>query len=295
MKSNISQKEIDSGTKIINLLKDSNPKLLPNLLKKFIPEYKKFSPNVNQYGLWLSSSLLKKTSQKYDKIVFLLNGLAASGKDSIYNEMIKLTPKLFFKTITATSRPPRENEINGIDYFFYKNTSKFINDIKKEEFIEYLKRGDTYYGLPKKSVRQALSQSKPVIYCQIEMSGWPKLEKYLSSLNQNLLIIKGFVLPYMTLSGYLDWLVKNRGNEGIKSRINKSGWELKIAPKNVDFFITNRINPNIPSLSYTSKTIINTLLLFINTHKIKKFTTPTDNLKPTANVEKIIKIHNSIT
>ena len=294
MKSNITQKEIDSGSNIINLLKKTNPLLSPHLLKKFIPKYKNFSPHINQYGLWFSNSFNKKTTKKYDKIIFLLNGLAASGKDSLHHEMVKLAPNLFFKTITATSRPPRENETDDFDYFFYKNTSEFKNDIKKNEFIEYLKRGESYYGLPKKSFDYAFKQPKPIIYCQIEMSGWSKLEKHLSTLNGNFLIIKAFVLPHMNLSEYLKWVDQNRGNEEIKSRINKSGWELKIAPKKVDFLVTNRINTNIPTLTYSAKTIINTLIPFIKNTESKKFITPTSNLKNIKNISNIIKIHNSI-
>lgn len=294
MKSNITQKEINSGSNIINLLKKTNPLLSPHILKKNIPEYKNFSPHINQYGLWFSNSFNKKTTQKYDKIIFLLNGLAASGKDSLHQEMVKLAPNLFFKTITATSRPPRENETDSFDYFFYKNTSEFKNEIKKNEFIEYLKRGESYYGLPKKSFDYAFKQPKPIIYCQIEMSGWSKLEKYLTSLNQNLLIIKAFVLPHMNLSSYLKWVIQNRGKEEVTSRINKSGWELKTAPKKVDFFISNRINPYVSTLTYSAKTIINTLIPLIKNTESKKFVTPTSNLKNIKNISNIIKIHNSI-
>jgi len=294
MKSNISNKEIDSGFKTINLLQKLNPLLSPHLLKKFIPEYKNFSPDINQYGLWFSSELNQKTFSKYDKIIFLLNGLAASGKDTIYNEMVKLNPKLFFKTVTATSRLPRDNEIDGVNYFFYKNVSNFKIAIEKKEFIEYIKRGDTYYGLPKKSFDYAFNQPKPIIYCQIEMSGWSKLKQYLFSINKNILIIKAFILPHMSLSQYLQWLMQNRGKEEIESRINKSGWELKIAPQKVDFFITNRINPNIPTITYTAKTVLNSLIPFIKNPKIKKFPTPTENLEFNKNVSQIVKIHDSI-
>ena len=157
MKSNISQKEINSGKKNIDTLQEQNLLLSPHTLKKIILQYNRVSPNINQYGLWISSKIKKNTNQKYDKIIYLCNGLAASGKDSIYNEMINLSPKLFFKTVTATSRPPRKNETDKIDYFFYKNISVFKDDIKNGEFIEYLKRGETLYGLPKKSFKYALS------------------------------------------------------------------------------------------------------------------------------------------
>lgn len=294
MKSNISQNEIKSGKKIINILQKHNPLLSPHLLKKIIPEYKKFSPHINQYGFWFSPNIKKINSSKYDKIVFLMNGLAASGKDSIYNEMTKLEPSLFFKTVTATSRLPRENEADGIDYFFYTNISSFKKDINNNQFLEYIKRGNSYYGLPKKSIHHALIQPKPIIYCQIEMSGWPKIEKYLFSLNQDIILIKAFILPYMKISQYLKWLVKNRGNEEIESRISKSGWELKIAPQKTDLIISNRIENNIPTLTYTAKTTINLLSSFLKNYHIKKYSTPTDNLKFTRNIIKIVKTHNSI-
>lgn len=293
MKSNLSQKEINSGKQIINLLKKDNTFLSPHTLKKVIPNYKKFISNINQYGLWFTKKFIPKKN-KYDKIFFLLNGLAASGKDSLHQEMIKLAPNIFYKTVTATSRPPREREINGIDYHFYSKTSEFKLDIKKNKFIEFLDRNGTYYGLPKTSIDNALKQSNPIIYCQIEMSGWQKLEKYIISQNKDILILKAFVLPHMDINQYIKWLVQNRGEEDIKSRINKSGWELKTAPKKIDFIVSNRINPNISTLTYSAKSIINYLLQFLNRSPVKKFSTPTDKLKFTNNVLNIIKLHDAI-
>ncbi len=86
----------------------------------------------------------------------------------------------------------------------------------------------------------------------------------------------------------------NRGKEDIESRVSKSGWELKEAPQQVDFFVVNRINTKIPTLTYTAKTLINSLIPFIKTLKIKKYSTPTDNLKPTCDISQIVEIHNSI-
>jgi len=264
MKSNISQKEIASGKKIVDILSVSNPQLLPNLLKKDIPKYQNFLPNINKYSLWSSTKSKLKNTQKYDKIIMLTSGLAASGKDSIYSEMIKLRPDLFFKTITATSRPPREGEINETDYFFIKNAKKFKEAIKNQEFLEFIKRGDNYYGLPKISLDRAIDQSNPVIYCQIEMSGWSKLIKYIASLeNKNILIIKFFVLPDMSFLEYINWLKEKRANEDIESRINKSGWEIKKAPIKSDFIIINHIEENTDSLTKTAKTVVDQLFKFI--------------------------------
>ena len=119
MKSNISQKSINSGKQTIESLLKNNPRLVPSQLKINIPKYSKFTPDIKKYGLWCSLSSFSKKNLKYDKILFLASGLAAAGKDSLYNEMTNLNPNLFHKTITATSRPPRDNEINEVDYYFH--------------------------------------------------------------------------------------------------------------------------------------------------------------------------------
>lgn len=293
MKSNLSPKDIANGKKVINTILIKNPRLIPFYLQEILPKYKKFLPDIKKYGLWCCPKITQKINPKYDKIILLINGLAAAGKDSLYQEMINLSPNLFFKTITATSRPPRENEINETDYFFYQ-PKDFLNSIKNQEFLEFLKRGETYYGLPKKSIDYALNQPKPIIYCQIEMSGWSKLEKYIKSQNLNTLIIKGFIMPDMSLSEYLNWLTQQRINEDLESRINKSGWEIQKAASKADIIITNRIRDNIPTIKYLAKTIINEI---IDNSKlnISKFKNITDHLKQNKNPEEIISAHDSLT
>lgn len=293
MKSNISKKDIDSGKKIISHLLPKNPRLLPFYLQEIIPQYKKFSPDIKKYGFWCCPKLLNKNPTKYDKVVFLANGLAAAGKDSLYSEMVNLVPDMFFKTITATSRPPRPGEVNETDYFFYQ-TQEFLDSLKNDEFLEFIKRGETYYGLPKKSLDFAFNQPKPIIYCQIEMSGWSKLEKYLKSKNLNILIIKQFIMPDMSISEYINWLTNQRLGEDLESRINKSGWEIQKAAIKADIILTNRIRENIPTLSYLAKTIINQLIQIGNLTEINQFKTPTDNLIPQNDINQIISIHDSL-
>lgn len=292
MKSNISTKDINTGGEIIKKLLIKNPRLLPFYLQEIIPNYKKFLPNIYKYGLWHRHQSISKNI-KYDKVIFLASGLAAAGKDSIYQEMTQLVPDMFFKTITATSRPPRENEINEVDYFFYQ-TNEFIESLKNNQFLEFIKRGETYYGLPQKSLDFAFNQPKPVIYCQIEMSGWSKLEKYIKSKNLNVLIIKEFIMPDMSISEYVNWLTTNRLGEDLESRINKSGWEIQKAAIKADIILTNRIRENIPTLDYVAKTIINEITKIANLHNFPIFSLPTDNFNKITDPKEIIMTHDSI-
>lgn len=293
MKSNISQKDINSGKKIINDLLIANPRLLPSQLKNNLPKYQKFIPDIKKYGLWYDKKFFSQDKKNnYEKVVFLASGLAAAGKDSIYNEMVNLAPNLFFKAITATSRPPRENETDEKDYFFYQ-TDEFLESLKNNEFLEFIKRGESYYGLPKKSLDFAFKQPNPIVYCQIEMSGWSRLEKYVQSKYKNTLIIKEFIMPDMSVSEYVGWLTEERKQEDLESRINKSGWEIQKAATKANIILTNRIRQNVPTLNYLAKTVINQIIDSANL-SIPKFPTPTDNLNHTPNHEEIIITHDNL-
>ncbi len=295
MKSNISKKEIESGNEIIEKLSQLNPKLLPHLLKDIIDDYKKFIPHISRYGLWSKTKTKnKKFNQKYDKIMLLINGITAGGKDAIREEMEKLAPNLFLKTVTATSRPPREGEIHAKDYYFFDSHKNFKQSLKNGEFLEYYKRGESFYGLPKKSLDDAINNPSPIIYSQLELSGWAKAEKYISKINDKILVLKLFIVPDMTFSEYKNWLAEKRNDNDFDSRLKKTGWELKKAPKKSDFIITNRISKNNESLTLTAKTIINQLLDFLDNSPFEKFESPFGNHEETKDIEKIIKIHDSI-
>lgn len=297
MKSNLSKKEIESGKDIINILSKTNPKLLPHILKDIISEYKKFLPHPHKYGIWSSiKNKHPKFNQKYDKIMLLFSGVTAGGKDAIREEMEKLAPNLFIKTVTGTSRPPREGEIHGKDYYFFSDSQSFRQSIKNGEFLEYIKRGSTFYGLPKNSLNETIKHPNPIICSQVEMSGWSKVEKYLSNITETkIFTLKVFVMPDMNFSEYKEWLIQKRTNDDIESRLTKTGWELKKAPKKADFIITNRIRENSQSLTYTAKAIINQLLDFLpDLPNISKFDPPFEIKEEIKDIESIIKFHDSI-
>jgi len=296
MKSNISKKEIESGKEIISLLSNKNPKLLPHILKEIISDYKKFIPHHYKYGLWSSKKIKqKKIKQKYDKILLLISGITAGGKDTIRQEMEKLCPNLFFKTITATSRPPREGESHGKDYYFFNNPKIFKESIKNGEFLEYIKRGSQFYGLPKKSIDDAIKHPCPIICSQIEMSGWSKAEKYISTITEkNIFTVKIFIMPDMTFSEYKNWLIEKRNDDNFNSRLVKTGWEIKKAPKKADFIITNRIKENSKCLTYTTQTIINQVLEFSSCQSFSQFPLPFSVSQEIFDIESIIKFHDLI-
>lgn len=267
MKSNISKKEINSGKEIIDKLSKLDPKLLPHSLKDIISDYKKFTQHDDKHGLWSSTKTKhKKFNQKYDKILLLLSGITAGGKDAIRQEMDKLYPNLFLKTVTATSRPKRDGEIHGKDYYFINSHKEFRQSIKNNELFEYIKRGDSFYGLPRKSLEDALKHPCPIICSQIELSSWSKIEKYIYNITEaNILVVKIFIMPEMSFSEYKKWLAINRDDE-MESRLNKTGWEIKKAAKKSHFILINKIEKTKKSLTKTAKSTADHLLSFLSSY-----------------------------
>src|SRR5262245_35879609 len=89
--------------------------------------------------------------------IFILSGPSGSGKTTLYRRLLD-SPSLkgqIIKTISITTRAPREGEIHGKDYFFM---SRRLFEYKKRSghFLESMKVFDNYYGTPKKTVQVAL-------------------------------------------------------------------------------------------------------------------------------------------
>ena len=113
-------------------------------------------------------------------------------------------------SISCTSRLPRPNEKDGVDYFF-KTVEEFEDDIKNDEFLEFAKFADNYYGTPKRSIEEHLSNGEDVILV-IEIQGALKIKEILP----DTLFI--FILPPSMRE--LRRRLENRGTE-TKDKIDK--------------------------------------------------------------------------
>jgi len=81
----------------------------------------------------------------------------------------------FVYSVSATTRSPREGEVDGKDYF-YITKEKFEEMIAANEFIEYASYNGNYYGTPKPFVEKMLSEGKNVVL-EIEVQGAMQVKK----------------------------------------------------------------------------------------------------------------------
>jgi len=101
-------------------------------------------------------------------ILVVISGPSGVGKDTILQEM-KKTDCPFYFVVTATTRPRRPSERDGIDYHFV-NVGEFAEMIENNELLEYAVVYGDYKGIPKKHVREALASGQDVVM-RIDVQG----------------------------------------------------------------------------------------------------------------------------
>ena len=117
----------------------------------------------------------------------VLSSPSGAGKTTITKKISQKYPKIKI-SISHTTRKPRSNEIDGVDYHFVSK-DKFKNLIKENKFYEYAKIFDNYYGTSKQSVNKLHKENYDVVF-DIDCQGTKQLSKY-----KELNLIKIFILP----------------------------------------------------------------------------------------------------
>ena len=100
--------------------------------------------------------------------LLIISGPSGAGKSSLIKAAKDEIGDFYF-SISTTTRPPRESEKDGVDYYFVDRES-FEEDIRAGEFLEYAQVHGNYYGTSLKPVKEALKEGKLVIF-DIDVQG----------------------------------------------------------------------------------------------------------------------------
>lgn len=166
--------------------------------------------------------------------VIIISAPSGTGKSTIISYLMKQGFNLHF-SISATSRPPRGKEINGVDYFFL-SPEEFRHKISNGDFLEYQEvYQDRYYGTLRSEVDKQLNKGENVV-CDIDVIGAQNIKRIYGS--QALSI---FIEPPSIEA--LRERLENRGTDSkevIEQRIERAEFELSQA-KFFDVKITNDV------------------------------------------------------
>ena len=120
-------------------------------------------------------------------ITIILSSPSGAGKTTL-TKKIQQKYHNFKISVSHTTRKPRSNEVEGIDYFFVTH-EEFDKKILNDEFYEYAKIFDNFYGTSKESVNSLLKKKNDILF-DIDWQGTQQLSKF-----KELDLIKIFLVP----------------------------------------------------------------------------------------------------
>tara|TARA_B100000035_G_C21033018_1_gene569389 strand:- start:1629 stop:2225 length:597 start_codon:yes stop_codon:yes gene_type:complete len=121
-----------------------------------------------------------------ENILVILSSPSGVGKTTL-TKKIQQKYQTFKISVSHTTRSPRSNEVDGVDYHFVSH-KKFEELIKKNKFYEHAKIFENYYGTLKESVDKTIKNND--ILFDIDWQGTKQLSKF-----KNLKLIKIFLIP----------------------------------------------------------------------------------------------------
>ena len=162
--------------------------------------------------------------------LFIVSGPSGTGKGTICRRLMEDTKNIAL-SVSATTREPREGEVDGVNYFFLDRES-FLERVNDGGFLEYAEVFGNLYGTPKKPVEDKLAEGVDVLL-EIDVQGAVQVKK---NYPEGIFI---FVLP-PTLAELRNRLIK-RGKDSmevIEHRLSMAMDEIRQMFE-YDYFVVN--------------------------------------------------------
>lgn len=163
--------------------------------------------------------------------IIVISSPSGGGKTSIVRRILSEFPEIVF-SVSATTRPKRPDEINGVHYFFLTE-KEFEEKIKNNEFIEWERFYDYYYGTLKTFVLDNIENGKTVLL-EIDVKGALSVKK----------IFPDAILIFIDVPSFEELVerLKKRRTESesdLQKRIDRAKMELSYKDK-FDYIFVNK-------------------------------------------------------
>ena len=150
--------------------------------------------------------------------LIVISGASGVGKGTVLKRMMELREDLVF-SVSATTRPPRPNEVDGVHYYFVTKET-FRDMIAKGEFLEYDEHAENYYGTPRAQAEEKMTRG--IVLLDIEPMGAKQVRQ---AMPEAKLV---FIMPPSVAE--LERRLRGRGDtpeEQIRIRMERANWEME--------------------------------------------------------------------
>ncbi|MBE6103419.1 MAG: guanylate kinase [Erysipelotrichaceae bacterium] len=156
-------------------------------------------------------------------LVVILSGASSVGKGAIRHKLLEDKDMNLFFSISETTRPMKEGEVDGVDYYFVSHKA-FADSVKNRELLEYTEFNGYYYGTPKAQVEFLTNKGKNVLI-EVEAQGVGPIKLNIPD------ALAFFVMPtsFEELERQINEIYKD-DEASISRRLNKARMDMEIAP-----------------------------------------------------------------
>jgi len=179
-------------------------------------------------------------------LLIILSSPSGAGKSTLARALRAWDNTLRF-SVSATTREPREGEVDGQDYFFV-SVEDFQRQVADSDMLEHARVFGNYYGSPKGPVSEAIETGRDVLF-DIDWQGAQQISN--SALQDHVLSI--FILPPSITELHRRLVSRGQGDaEGIEKRMQKS-WDEISHWDGYDYVL---VNDDLAATEEKLKTII---------------------------------------
>lgn len=178
-------------------------------------------------------------NDKTGKLI-VISAPSGTGKTTLVKRLLEKESNMI-ASVSFTTRPRRENEIEGVDYFFV-DRSEFRQMVVMDEFLEHATVFDNYYGTQKKIVSNNLQKGLNVIL-EIDWQGAQQIREKMSD------CVMIFLIP--PSKNVLLSRLKNRGTdseEEIENRFNQAVLDLNESSKFDHVLVNDQIDQAVDNI-----------------------------------------------
>ena len=163
--------------------------------------------------------------------IIVVTAPSGAGKTSIVKQILKHYPEIVF-SVSATTRPKRAVEIDGVEYYFITE-NEFIEKIEDDQFVEWEKFYDYYYGTFKKTIDNCINERKTILL-ELDVKGSLSLKTIYPETH----------LIYIMPPSYEELIKRLKGrqtenSEDFKKRVERAKMELSLKDQ-FDYIIENK-------------------------------------------------------
>ncbi|MEM1427268.1 MAG: guanylate kinase [Cyanobacteria bacterium P01_H01_bin.130] len=154
--------------------------------------------------------------------LIVLTGPSGVGKGTLVRSLLKEYGDQLFLSVSATTRSPRDREVDGVHYYFFSR-DQFEAAIENDELLEWAEFAGNYYGTPLKPIEERIAKGERILL-EIELEGARQVAKAFPE------ALRIFVLPPSMAE--LERRLRSRGqdsDEAMNRRLERAKVEVEAA------------------------------------------------------------------